>query len=271
MATRALSCATALTMYVGSVAIADVPLIGLTWGGELYDIDASTGAASNPRSTGDVAMIGIADTPTNSLYTISTGLAATPHALLRIDAQTGATQYSGDTGEAMAEGDLDFDPVSGMLFATHPTAGAILLTVDTVTGQSFRVGLVPGASDLSAMAFTDDGSLYMLDTTQDVLYRVDPADASVISSVNVSHNFHVLAGMDFHPDTGVLYVADGDGSFDLRTLYTLDISTGNTTEVGHIANIRGISGLRFVPEPATALLLACGALVGIGRRRPDRH
>lgn len=259
--------AIALSLTFVAHAAGITPLVAIDFTGDLYDIDTASGAASNPRSTGLAPVIGLADRPNGDLYTI-TGFTSSvdPDSLFRIDGDTGDAQLIGSLGETMAEGDLDFDPVSGGLFATHPTAGQYLQAVDVLTGDATRVGFISGTDDMSAMAFADDGRLFMLDTTQDVLWQVDPTDASVIGSTNVNFDFRVLAGMDFDPDSGLLYVADGEGSPTDVYLHTLDVVTGDVTEVGFIGNTRGIVGLRFVPEPASILLLALGALACRRRR-----
>jgi hypothetical protein len=73
--------------------------------------------------------------------------------------------------------------------------------------------------------------------------------------------------MAFHPTTGVLYVADGGGVISgTDTLYTLDTDTGVLTTVGSTGLEDGLSGLTFIPEP-TSLLLLIGGLPLLRRRR----
>ena len=87
---------------------------------------------------------------------------------------------------------------------------------------------------------------------------LDPTDASTLSSVDLSHPLGALAGMDFDPATGTLYVADG-GTGGADALFTLDPATGGLTEIGPLGLANGLSGLA-VPEPDAAVLAAAAYL-----------
>jgi DNA-binding beta-propeller fold protein YncE len=192
--------------------------------------------------------------------------------LYRFDPTTGAGTFVGGAGLYNTfKGDLDYDAASGKLYGLvnapdAPTAVRQLFTVDRHTGAATVVGPIPGVADPSAMAFAPDGTLYVLDTFYQRLLTVNKADASVSKYVPLSKALGPVAGMDFDPTTGVLYVGDGDGTSN--SLYSLNTTTGTLSLIGPLAGSpAGISALTFVPEPAGVLALFAVPLLSRGRRR----
>jgi DNA-binding beta-propeller fold protein YncE len=98
------------------------------------------------------------------------------------------------------------------------------------------------------MAFDGNGTLYVLDTDVDVLFTIDPSDASILDSVAIASSFGNGAGLAFHPTTGTLYLVDG-GTGGTDELYTLDPGTGDLQEVGPLGLEDGLSGLTFLEPP----------------------
>lgn len=142
--------------------------------GVLYDIDIATGRATNPRTTAIQSLMGIFFSPTGVLY----GISAQDESLYTIDPLTGASTLIGSTGLNVFEGDLDFQPQTGVLFGIGDfPAGATkpnLFTVNTTTGQGTVVGSRKRA-DLSAMAFSPTGALFTIGTApSSVWYVLDP-------------------------------------------------------------------------------------------------
>ena len=66
-------------------------------------------------------------------------------------------------------------------------------------------------------------------------------------------------GLAFHPQTDVLYGIDNGIGVYPDGLYTVDITTGQSSLVGR-PQLGNELGLAFVPEPSTILLLLTGAL-----------
>jgi len=277
MRTRALLIATAALLVGGSSAMATQNIFGVDWElGFLYDVDPVTGAASNARDTGLKNLTGITEGDDGFFYTIQAGVSSE---LYKINPISGASTFVGATNkEFVTEGDIDFDPTDGTLYAIQETVGNSrgLFTVNPNDGTTVEIGnITEDGGDLSAMAFDDTGQLWVLDTagTSDRLLKVDKSDGSILDEALLSIALGSVAGMDFDADTGDLFVADGLAN-GTDKLYTLDISglrggAGTLTEIGDLNLDDGLSGLELsaIPEPATLALLAMGGIALIRRRR----
>src|SRR5881396_1638520 len=152
-----------------------VTLIGNDFAGNIYDVDPSTGAATNPRPTGIQNLAGIAWHPDGTLYGISTSeSSAGGSTLFRINPYTGARSMVGPVSPfSIYEGDLTYEPRTGSLLALAalgPGGSNQLIRVDPATGASLAIGPIPpgdqSESDPSALAFGPDGSLWVLSTGQ---------------------------------------------------------------------------------------------------------
>jgi len=257
----------------GVATVQATPLFGNSFAGGagavLYDLDPVTGQATNPRSTGIDHLVGVAFSPGATLYGLSNSTAAqNPNSLFTINLTTGASQLVGATGLAnVIEGDLAFDPTTGELYGIYnlDAAQRQLFTIDPATGQAT---VIPGSlsGDPSAMAFDETGMLYVIDTSLQELLAVDKTTGAISTIMPLNTALGSVAGMDVDPGTGTFYVADG-GSDGTDTLYTLDPSTGELTEVGPLGPADGLAGLAFVPEPATLALITLGSVMILRRTR----
>ncbi len=244
----------------GPVSVAGHILYGTDDLKNLYDVDTTTGLASNGRGDDPAGFAGIANSPTDILY----GLTNTEF-IYAINPADGAGAFVSLVNSPFGEGDIDFDPISGTMYAIG-FAGNALYTVDPTDGSFTDIGDMIGLSDPSGMAFNDNGQLYVIDSVTDSLYEIDPANAAIISTTPLSSPLGEYVGMDFHPSTGMLFVADG-GSNSTDLLYTLDTGSGNLSSVG-TTKTGGLSGLEFViPEPTTLMLAGIGFAGLIARRR----
>jgi DNA-binding beta-propeller fold protein YncE len=233
-------------------------LLGVSWidsstPSVLYTVDTGTGRAMQPRTTGCADLSGIVFDPTGTFLYAVTSFAAVPHAnaLVRVDPQTGATTLIGPTGLAnMYEGDLTFDPTSGVLYAlqdSNPLRS--LYTLDIQTGTATLVGHVqPGEpTDLSTLAFDPAGNLFSIDTTNDMVLRIDKTNGTILSRTPISIPLGDVAGMAYHPLEERFYVADGHTN-GTNTLYRFDPYSGQLTVIGPTEVPTGLSGLAFRPQ-----------------------
>jgi hypothetical protein len=271
--------AAALALAWGALPANAAELLGASFAdGMLYDVDAATGAAANPRSIrmyacnyfcGDMSIpvthvAGIeshrlAPAMLHVLTTVSGGALANALVSAPLPDPYAAFGAATPAGVQIGEGDLALEPSSGQLFAvglTEMTAPFTLVRLPAIGGATV-VGEI-GFSDVSGLAFDAAGTLYALDTGSDALLVLDPSDASTLSTTPLSEPLGATAGMDYDPDTDTLYVADG-GTGGRDALFTLDVATGALTEVGLLGLDSGLSGLAVVPE-ADAIALGGAAL-----------
>ncbi len=254
-----------------------LPLVGCTFGDDglpatLYDISTVNGAASNPRATPLDHVAGITVGRGGRLYALTTSSSSTPASLFTLDPATGAAILIGSAGlPGITEGDLAWDPATRKLHGLYSLEGGsrLMFTLDPLTGAAQLLpNSLPG--DPSAMAFAGP-DLYVFDAALKRLLTVDPATALVRQVTAIPLTFGSAMGMAYDPDRSVFFVVDGESGAE-RNLRTLTTSGGPVVTVGPTGRPTGFAGLAFIPEPASALLLALGAaLVLTGHRRTLRR
>ena len=228
---------------------------------KLYDINADTGAASNPRSMNGNNMGDIAwDAAAEVLYAV-TSLSGTPQemSLYTVDPDTGAMTLVGSLGVFYLEGGLAVDPTTGKLYAMSRDK---LYEVNKGTGAATLVGqaTLPGTSqaDVSGMAFDVQGNLFVLDnrsnTSATTLYQLDKSNAAVLSSVGVTPRLGLVGGFAIDHETGEHWVIDGNNTAGTSNLRSLNPNTGSLSTVGPSGlGSNGASGLAICEVPVTCI------------------
>lgn len=233
------------------------PLVGIggnssTTSTRLWDIDATTGLPSNPRvvSTAPNRSIhSIAFAPWGTLYGVSHGQPSNvPSAgkLYTITLTGVATLIGTMTQFVGPEGDIAFDPTTGLLYAVSGTGP--LFRIDTADASCTPVGNLPtdlpGGADYSGLAFDADGQLFVWSTFGQVVRRVDKTNANVLATVSLSSSAGgSIGGMAFDPSTGTAYIAGGEsGSAQLSTV---DTTLGTRTAVGPLTGMDGVWAIDF--------------------------
>lgn len=221
-------------------------------------IDTSTGIATPVGPTGfdDIEALAYDDVA-KILYAADT--AAT---LYRIDLSTGrATELISFGGVFENVNSLAFRRSTGRLYF-YDNYNEFLVHVDPLGGSYVIVG---SDTELSAgvqsLTFGIDGeTLYAAvrdGSTGTTLVVVDPAGAAatVIGDVADGGTRFQIAGMDFHPTTGVLFAANDDYDYEYvnpsgpeaNALVTINPSTGTATMIGMPGTTRP-EGLAFDPN-----------------------
>ena len=210
----------------------------------LFDVSRDTGSPALQRITGrDV--VGMSVSPDSGLLY---ALTLQKPDIIVIDPSTAQTTYVSTLDIDIQEGDIDFDPTTGVLYGMWG-GNNMLFTIDISTGQTHAVGPINMLKDPSAMAFDDAGNLFVVDGNTGLLLQLDKTTATVVATIPLSENgLGQFAGMDFESQTGQLFlVTSGDADSQPR-LFTVDILTGQLTTKGLTAI--DLSAMEFIADPA---------------------
>lgn len=256
----------------------------------LFDVNSTTGAATNGRNINVNDCVGIAIDPfTGVMYGLTDQFGRInnqsgtggKNLLFTINKSTGAATSVGRIDPSGVfqefEGDIAFNPVTGALWGVSTSQNAAaFFTINKSSGLATQAWQFAQSNiDISAMAFDAQGQLYILNTRYPtnpgpaVLYRLDAATGSVLQSWTTTVALGNVAGMTFGPG-GQLFIADGDTS-GTNNLYKFNFTTGNVDLVGATGAAggayQGLAGLAYeVPAPGT-LALILPAVAAMRRRR----
>jgi len=222
----------------------------------LYDINTTTGAATNPMVIGPDWHIGFSPfSPTGSLF----GLQVNGD-LFVVDPITGQKTLDEGTGyHTTFGGNLAADPTD-----PHPE---VLYGVDGVSGQLFRLppgGLVQTIGTVndgyrihaySGMAFDRNGNLFIVDCLNGLLLTVNKTTAQVgpIKPLKFPSSLPPFswganaAGLAIDP-SGTAYYTQMGANMN-GDLYTLDLSNGNLSPIGPVTGAADsgiLAGLTFI-------------------------
>ena len=173
--------------------------------------------------------------------------------LIQIDPDTG-TQIGSSipitlNGNPIALKDLAADPETGELFATSLAISAVivphqLVTIDKSTGAITIVGTLPNVGfGIHSIGFDPNtGAFYDVPFQSSFVYTINPADASVVSTVVTTPTLFTR-GLTVSDD-GTIWVTNIQ--FGSTAIWTIDPTTGAATLVGS-GTPNAIVDLAFVP------------------------
>jgi len=219
----------------------------------LWDVDTTTGAASNPRTVSGFpnrAPLAISFAPSGVLYGISLGSGGSPASgmLFTINPTSGATTFVANlTMFVNVEGDIAFDPTTGILYALDGIGP--LFEIDTTTGVCTSVGSLPldlpGGADYSGLGFDGNGQMYAWSQFGSVLRKVNKANGAIQTTVPLAPNPGGGVGdVVFDPGTGKCFLG---GNPTGGILSEVDPNTGFVTPIGSTAPMAGPWSLAFRP------------------------
>jgi hypothetical protein len=221
----------------------------------LYQIDTTTGLATMIGDTGVTEITGLSfDFAQGVMYAYTTNAD-----LYTLDLNSGAATLVGNAVQVVPEGDLAMD-MQGQMFGV---SGGDLGLVDMTSGAFDPLGALGDAGyDVSGLAFDASGALFgyaMNGTLDDALLQIDAGTgAATLVGPSGLNAGSAVAGMDFDPFSGEMYLSDGG------SLYTLDLLSGQAGLIGG-HGVTGMSGVAFIPAPSSLAVL--GVLVAARRRR----
>jgi hypothetical protein len=217
----------------------------------LWDINTTTGAASNPRTVSGAPNrppLCIDFSPSGVLYGVSLGGVGVPASgmVFTINPSTGATTFVANLTQYInVEGDIAFDPTTGILYAVDGIGP--LFKINTSTGVCTSIGSLPldlpGGADYSGLAFDSSGQLYVWSQFGQVLRKVNKSNAAVQSTLPLSPSPGGGVGdLAFDPGTGKCFFA---GNPTGAILSTVNTNTGVVTTIGPTTGMSGAYSIAF--------------------------
>jgi len=254
----------AATIVMGAAAPAAAGLVGIGDDSyNLYDINTSNAVASNPRPVGNKINM-IAYSPGGTLYGVSQGTPSDvpPGGMLyTITVATGTPLYQATLDTfVFTEGDIAFDPTTGILYAVDGPGQ--LFKINTTTGAGTIVGNVGTGLDLSAMAFDAAGNLYMVESFSQTLYEVNKTNAAVISTKPMGNVEQQIGGLAFAPSNGTLYFA---GGYPSSKFYSVSTGTGTALLINPVSGAGAIWALTYIPDATPTRTSSWGRIKAIYR------
>ncbi len=260
--------------------------------GEIVILDQSDPSQSTlvGNAGGGVGITGLDFDGQGNLWGSTLGDIGSFSNLIQINPGTGAVVGSvgpihtdaGDVpGSAISIGDLAFDKTTNRLFGIESldhdgVNGGNIYTIDIGTGVATFVGATIWGTT-GGLAFDSAGTFYALGYDpnvgpfgQNMLFTLDPNDASEITRVAVSQNDFIFSGLGINPLTGAIYATEDD-FFGTGTgtgnIYLVDPNTGLMTFLGNPSGV--VSDIAFrVPEPSMLAVMALAVVgLGVARRR----
>ena len=257
-----------LALVIGGAGSASAGLVGITEGftsSTLWDINTGTGVATNPRTVTtfpDRAVTTIAVAPAGKLWGVSQGSPSdvpSSGKLYLIDPVSGSPTLIANLSQTInVEGDIATDPTTGILYSID--GQGMLNKINTTNGVCTTMGTVPGNLDLSAMAFDAAGNLFIWDSFGPTMYKINKANAAVISSVTLSpFPGGQIGGLAFDAG-GIAYLSADLGA--ASKFSQVNPITGVVTPISSLVSTGGIWGLAFLEDPTPTQPTTWGSLKG---------
>ncbi len=196
-------------------------------------------------------------------FTTLYALRGADNELVSIDTTTGAITSIGFTlpppGAELWSG-MSWDPITGDMYvnsATNP--GSTLFTINLTDATTTLVGTMTTTDLIIDIAFDINGNLYGAALLTDELVGIDKTNGALTSIGPLGININFAQDLDFDYTDNTLYLSSCLSNLDCGRLFTVNLATGATTEVGQIGGAVGeytafgIQGVAFCDEPVTWL------------------
>ena len=238
---------------------ASAGFIGVSWDGDVYSINESTGSGSLIGASGWSQLNSMAMDRSGRFLTATRGSSSR---IVEIDPVTGkGTLFHApflDDIRAMA-----YSP-DGILYAIQDV-GAVhsvlyILDLSVPFGDSDVVKFVGQSTigGIQGMTFAPDGTLYAWSVSSGLI-TMDPDTAEATDVNDRSDGSSEIQSLAFAPD-GTLYGVH-------NALFTLDTTTGGLNLVGR-GGYEEVRGFEWIPSPGTLMVFA---LAGAFRRHRRRN
>lgn len=220
---------------------ADGTLFGLGSGSRIYNINQSTGAATQVGADGAFTLSGSAFGFDFNPVPDRIRITSNADQNLRLNPNNGALAAT-DTPLAFA--------------AADPNAG----TNPNVVGSAYTNSFAP-----SPRTPPPGTLLYGIDSNLDILLTQDPPNNGTLNTVgSLGVDTNDVVGFDISAFGNFGFASLTDDASGFSSLYSIDLATGAATLIGAIGNGLSLTGIAIaqVSEPASLAILASG-LAGV--------
>jgi len=228
----------AASLFVPSIALAQPGLYAVDFPGNLYQVNATTGAATLVGFTGFDRLNAAAADPTGMIYSarfrVTTNSADT-NKLIKIDPTTGLGTLVADYGTEEDLRALAFGP-GGVLFGIREGIPDVLVTIDPVNGAVTTVGPT-GRNDIQGLTMGPGEQLYALGVTGTggTLMTIDATTGAATV---------LMSALNAGSDIQTIEWVSGDQALVARAgLRSVNLTTGASTLIGAtgVTDIRGLA------------------------------
>lgn len=230
----------------------ELVLIGGSPNGTIYDVSTTTGLASNPRETGITDLSALAFDLEGVLYAAGADEEGIGNALYTVNPATGVAQRVG--GLVFGTRDFEYSPSLSVLLAVMAPqgGGTSLYRIDAESGTAVNVGPLEAIS--ASLAVSPLGNIYLLEDRFDELLEINPSDGATLRQLALDVSFGTTGSVFL--DERTLFAVDGAAPSAHRSLFRIDVLTGNIDEIGNTGLTSGLTSLALVPEPTSLVLMA---------------
>lgn len=252
---------------------AQAQLVGVEFNtGRFYVISTVDGSLQLIDDTGITGIGSLEFNPADGhVYGFTTGGSATLyrfHFAPTLDDVT--AEAVGSLGLFTFEGGLAFSPNGSPYAVNGGVTVPALMSLNLGTGGASVISFFANRNDIGGLGWRSDGMLIGLDSTTNALLAINPATAAVSTIEETIEPVGSLGGMALNGSTGYFITAGPLAAIPgSNSLYSFDLFTGEQILIRDYENIivgNGISGLAFIPEPTTLVLLAVGGFAALRRR-----
>jgi hypothetical protein len=130
---------------------------------------------------------------------------------------------------------LTFDYKTGAMYASSTDYSiSLLYHVNVSDGTTTLIDTVSSTRSIIDIATDNRGNLFAHDIYNDAIFSLDKttAEATLIGYTDFNANY--IQGMDFNPQTGILYLAAFNGDYFKGEFREVDLSTGHADLIGPI-------------------------------------
>jgi len=126
---------------------------------------------------------------------------------------------------------------------------------------------VVGSAYTNSVAGATSTQLYGIDTGRDVLVTQANSAGTLETVGSLGQDLNDMLGFDISGASGQAYASVMESDLTRSTFWSIDLATGEATQIGEIGGGALVTSIAVVPTPGAAGLLLTGAAGALARRR----